>query len=541
MEKLLDCLAFGRDERTYNEDVRSFCLTLHFYSPRAYQFVRSKFNNHLPSISAIRKWYGSINSAPGFDNEAFEILEKKAKQYFEEYKRKILCACIKDEMHIRTQSQYNAYKMKFDGFVDMGEKLTSQGILPLAKEALVFLVSGIEEDFKIPIAYFFINSLDTKQSAFITNQVLTRLSQIGVEVATLTMDGPRTNQSMCNYLGATFDGKAYICDPLDEKRRIFIMLDPPHMLKLTRNCLGTRNIIDGQGRKIEWRYFELLFDAQNNLSWNLGNKLTKQHMQWEKRKMNVKLAGETISGSVADSMEFLKQECKEFSEVDGTVEFIRVINDIFDVMNSTKSTGAKGFKRPITKETAREYFDRFEYAIEYIKQLRVEGAAVPILKSISNTPFLGFYNNMVNCMSLYNEYVLTNRIDMLKTHRFSQDHIETLFSCIRSMNGHNDNPNIQQFEAAFKKLLIHNDIVSSKTSNCIETGTKILTVSSYRPTKNQNDSLISERELGDFDSNFDFDFEFDFDMEFGYEFQAADPFIGDAHSVSFNEQSFVGL
>lgn len=146
MEKLLDCLAFGRDERT-----------------------------------------SSINSSPGFDNDAFDILEKKAKQYFEADKKKLIIACAKDEIHIRTQSQFNAYRMKFDGFVDMGKNLTSQGILPLAKEALVFLVCGIEEEFKIPVAYFFINSLDTEQSAFITNQVLTRLSQIGVEVMTLTI------------------------------------------------------------------------------------------------------------------------------------------------------------------------------------------------------------------------------------------------------------------------------------------------------------------------------------------------------------------
>lgn len=61
--------------------------------------------------------------------------------------------------------------------------------------------------------------------------------------------------------------------------------------------------------------------------------MTKAHMQWDKRKMNVQLAGETISNSVADSMEFLKQECEQFAEVDGTVEYIRTINEIFDIMN----------------------------------------------------------------------------------------------------------------------------------------------------------------------------------------------------------------
>lgn len=47
--------------------------------------------------------------------------------------------------------------------------------------------------------------------------------------------------------------------------------------------------------------------------------------------------------------------------------------------------------------------------------------------------------------------------------------------------GFNDNPTAQQFEAAYRKLLIHNDVVCSKKSNVIEPGTKILTVSSNRP------------------------------------------------------------
>lgn len=100
-------------------------------------------------------------------------------------------------MAIRKQSQWNPHKSKFDGFVDMGDKLTTEGNLHLAKEALVFLVSGVEEDFKIPIAYFFINSLNTEQSAFVTNQILIRLIEKGVEITSITMDGNKTNISMC--------------------------------------------------------------------------------------------------------------------------------------------------------------------------------------------------------------------------------------------------------------------------------------------------------------------------------------------------------
>lgn len=522
MEKLLDCLAFGRDERTYSEDIRTFCLTLHYYSPRAYNYVRSKFNNHLPSITAIRNWYASVNASPGFENDALDILKKKANEFKDKFNRNLLCSLVADEMAIRTHAQWNANKMKFDGFVDMGDKLTNQGILHLAKEALVFLVCGVEENFKIPIAYFLINSLDTQQKAFIINQLFTMLSEIKVEITSLTLDGLKTNISMCKFLGADFDGEAYIRDPLNKDRKIYVFLDPAHMMKLCRNRVAKQNLIDGKGRLIKWHYFELLYEAQTNLAWNLGNKLTKAHMQWDKRKMNVQLACETISYSVADSMEFLKQECDSFSEVDGTVEFIRTIKDVFNIMNSTK-VNSIGFKRPISKENYVEYFTRFEQAIEYIKQLRVEGEKNPILKSVASTPFVGFYNNMRNFMGLFDDYVLKGQIDKLITHRFSQDHIETLFGCIRSMNGYNDNPTAQQFEAAYRKLLIHNEIVCPKKSNCIETGTKILTTSSHRPTKNSDVLNIQMQEIDD---------PFLFDGHFEKSFHTAHQFTEDAHSHS---------
>lgn len=70
--------------------------------------------------------------------------------------------------------------------------------------------------------------------------------------------------------------------------------------------------------------------------------------------------------------------------------------------------------------------------------------------------------------------------------------------------GCNDNPTAQQFEAAYRKLMIHNDVVCSAKSNCIDPGTKILTVSSNRPSKStinvlQSFEWLEDEELQDFD------------------------------------------
>lgn len=48
----------------YSEELRDFSLSLHFYSPRAYEFLRGTFT--LPSPSTLRTWLGSFGCLPGF-------------------------------------------------------------------------------------------------------------------------------------------------------------------------------------------------------------------------------------------------------------------------------------------------------------------------------------------------------------------------------------------------------------------------------------------------------------------------------------------
>ena len=62
----------------------------------------------------------------------------------------------------------------------------------------------------------------------------------------------------------------------------------------------------------------------------------------------------------------------------------------------------------------------------------------------------------------------TNPFKYLLTYKFSQDHIELLFSCIRSRGGWNNNPNVLQFKYAIRKMLMRNAITASKYANCVD-------------------------------------------------------------------------
>lgn len=63
-------------------------------------------------------------------------------------------------MSIRHNLQWNFTHSKYSGLIDIGRKYIADDTIPIAKDALVYNVSGVEEDFKLPVAYFCTNGLD---------------------------------------------------------------------------------------------------------------------------------------------------------------------------------------------------------------------------------------------------------------------------------------------------------------------------------------------------------------------------------------------
>ena len=72
--------ASGNKKGKYAPELRSFALTLHFYSKKAYLYVKKVFNTCLPHTSTIKKWYQVVDGSPGFTKEALEVLKRKAEE-----------------------------------------------------------------------------------------------------------------------------------------------------------------------------------------------------------------------------------------------------------------------------------------------------------------------------------------------------------------------------------------------------------------------------------------------------------------------------
>ena len=68
---------------------------------------------------------------------------------------------------------------------------------------------------------------------------------------------------------------------------------------------------------------------------------------------------------------------------------------------------------------------------------------------------------------LYNELVAAGKLPYLCTYKLSQDCVELFFCKIRGRLGWNNNPSRLQFKAAYKALLVANEITLKTTGNCI--------------------------------------------------------------------------
>lgn len=349
------------------------------------------------------------------------------------------------------------------------------------------MVNGLNEDFNIPVAFHFIRELNAAERASLLKEVITQITGMNIKIKGVIFDGLPANILMCKHLGASFDKKdfrPYFFYP-SATDEVFIFLDPSHMLKLVRNTLGHKKILyDDNNQKIEWKYFEELERYRSEKGYTLTHKLTKKHIQWYRAPMRVHLATQTLSNSVADSMEFLMfKGKKEFDNCAATIRFIRNFNNIFDALNSKKPTNSK-FKTCITPVNQSRFFVFFKEAIQYIRSLKLEPDGKRLMFSARRSAFRGLITDMLNTESLYNELVGSKLMENLPTFKFSQDPLESLFGRIRSLNGYNDNPNEQQFCAAFRKVTVNTEINCSSLSNCIDS-LNILTISSnkQKPTE----------------------------------------------------------
>lgn len=184
------------------------------------------------------------------------------------------------------------------------------------------------------------------------------------------------------------------------------------------------------------------------------------------------LAAQTLSSSVATGLQlFHDLNVPQFADVEGTIHFVRLIDNIFDVIN-VMHPNCNGFKQAIRPGNLDQIKAFCDYAEGEIYQM-VDKNGDDIVYTRKSTGFLGLIFCMRSLMHL-SSYLLSRehpRMHYVLSYKFSQDHLELLFNCIRGSLGWNDNPTPKQFIFIYRRLLVHAGVDPTSSGNCVDLAT----------------------------------------------------------------------
>lgn len=99
----------------------------------------------------------------------------------------------------------------------------------------------------------------------------------------------------------------------------------------------------------------MLYERECGKELHAGTQLAIRHLHCMNEKINVRLAAQILSDSVADKLLFLKIEKFGFENVNATIKFIVFMNNAFDILNNRSKFSNKPYNIPISKETINLY------------------------------------------------------------------------------------------------------------------------------------------------------------------------------------------
>jgi len=262
-----------------------------------------------------------------------------------------------------------------------------------------------------------------------------------------------------------------------------------------RNLLAEKQVLlDVNGEEIRWDYLVKLEQLQAQQGLRAGNKLTARHISWTKQKVKVNLAAQTLSSSVGDALEFCHTDLglQEFENCAATVRYIRIVDRAFDLLNS-RNPLAKGYKAPLRTSNEGLWRPFINTAKSYLWELRLSTGA-RVCESNRKTGVVGLVTSLTSFSCLFASLVAANSalssisswaINLAKT-------TSSYFSCaVRARGGWNNNPTARQYKAAYKRLLLHQNVKNVVPGNCFpQESFEVLTVSSH--TEKQDRLVVVE-------------------------------------------------
>jgi hypothetical protein len=237
---------------TEKEIVRG--LVLRTLSMKAYKYLRRAKIMPLPGISTLRRWIKGFQVKEGIQHDTLHVLrrlrESNSSPYFK------LSVLSFDEMKVAESVTYEA---------------RADQVFGTHRQAQVAMIRGLTHTYKQPIYAGF----DKTMTIDLLTEVICAVENEGFHIVAVVSDMGSTNQTLFRKMGIT-ESRPFFDNPADHSRRIFVLHDVPHLVKLARNHLLDKGYILPGGETLMRQDLEELLTMDCG-EFRLAHKLKPSH------------------------------------------------------------------------------------------------------------------------------------------------------------------------------------------------------------------------------------------------------------------------
>jgi len=249
--------------------------------------------------------------------------------------------------------------------------------LPVATKMLSYLVTGVCNNIKSVVACYGAANMTSESLDRLTWDVVAALEVNGMEVIAMVADNASTNrrffQSQKVMPGYGEGAKAVYCTPnrYDLDRPVFLLTDPPHLLKTTRNCLyssgrkrtngkGYIRLLTKNGQRILWDTVLQLYNTEMKNTLKKYYKIKQGDVQLNSYSiMKVNSAAHILSQTTVDAA-----RDNGWTDAEEFAVLCEKVNAAFEMLNGTYSDEGRR-KRNYRLNTYESLEDqRFEELLE---------------------------------------------------------------------------------------------------------------------------------------------------------------------------------
>ena len=241
-------------------------------------------------------------------------------------------------------------------------------------------------------------------------------------------------------------------------RFVYFFADSPHLLKTARNCLynsgsGSHSrYMWNNGKYLLFGHIADIFYRDQAVALHVLPKLTLDHITLTSySKMKVRLATQVLSWSVAIALEESGN-----SDVLGTAQFCRMMNDFFDCTNVRSLTEHVKKRNEFIKPYTSADDDRFGWLVDVFLQYLESWKASTheregdFSDDARGKMFLSMQTYDGLKISVFShveaiKFLLENGFKYVLSERFMQDVLEDYFGHQRSKGRRADNPSAYEF------------------------------------------------------------------------------------------------